>query len=214
MTGHHPAEIQRLSSLSSVAEFVAREVTALTPIPRDELRDWLMSLSLPAGWQLGHIPANTAQPSRVAVYGSRSDGGWDACETLTVFRFTGPAPVATLHEQNDCTLRDLGADYVASFPLIVERPNTVAAVRSTGYFSANGRRAWAQDSTYIRAGTSLLDGVLICHTLFVESEQRSRLRDDLADLCDAVQEAFVADLGTVDGETPVSPESEVARNGT
>ena len=60
-----------------------------------------------------------------------------------------------------------------------------------------GRRTWAQYRTYLRAGRPSYDGLLIRHILFVESSRCSKLRDDIAELSDAVHAAFLADVDTV-----------------
>lgn len=45
--------------------------------------------------------------------GDRSDGGWDACETLTVCGFTGVPGPEVVWYNSARTLRDLGAAGIA-----------------------------------------------------------------------------------------------------
>lgn len=58
-------------------------------------------------------------------------------------------------------------------------------------------------------------GVLVEHCLFVDSDSRARLRDDIAELSDAVYAAFLAGIDTVDDDDPAAslPTMEVRRDG-
>lgn len=200
----------------SLAEIIGELVNDLTQISADELRDWSSGLPLPPGWQSGRIEgASSGQPSRVAVCGQRPDGGWYGCETLNVYRFSGPAPITATMTHTDCTLRDLGADSVANYRLGLSETEGVAAARSSGYFSAAGLRFWAQYSTYIRGERAPFDGLLIYQALIVAADRRGQLGDDIAELGDAMHIEFLDHLATVDDVCrSLMADSEVLRDGS
>lgn len=207
------AEVHRLASAESIVDKIAPHVRHLTLISDLELRDWLAGLAIPQGWQIGKRESGV-EASRIAVCGPRDDGGWDACETLSVYRFNGPAPVSTAVEYSDCTLRDLAADSITTYPLTAPLVDGIAAVRSTGYVNVAERRAWAQYSTYVRGERAPFDGLLIYQTLVVAADRRTQLRDDIAELGDAVHTAFLAGIATVDDICQCeTADSEVLRDG-
>jgi hypothetical protein len=211
-----PSELHRLTAASSVVDRLAHDVDDFELVPHDELSHWLNNLSLPPGWRTGHLGDSSAQPSRIAVYGEpRPQGGWDACDTIDVYRFTGGTPDIVVHQHADCTLKDLAADSITTYPLTAPPMDGVAAMRSSGYFGVAGRRIWAQYSTYVRSACSLFDGLLIYHVLFVEARRRASLRDDIADLSDSVHHAFLTDIGMVDDAChDATSDSEVEHDGT
>ncbi|SKU19095.1 Uncharacterised protein [Mycobacteroides abscessus subsp. abscessus] len=90
----------------------------------------------------------------------------------------------------DRWLVDAGAESVATFSLI---PPTVdvEAVRCTGFMTVDSRRVWVQSSIYVAGSTTSGRGILIEQMFVVESGYRARIRDDIADLGDAVQERFI-----------------------
>jgi hypothetical protein len=133
----------------------------------------------------------------MTLCGHRPEGGWDGCETISVFAFTGVPPQDVVRENSDCTLCDLHADSITTYTLTAPTDPEVSAVRSSGYFSAVGRRVWAQYSTYLAGSAGPGQGVVIEHVLFVDAGCRARLRDDIAELSDTVHEAFLARLDTV-----------------
>jgi hypothetical protein len=185
---------------SSLVDIVGRHHNNLAVIPSEQLQDWLAGLPVPPNWHVGQIDNAVLQPSRVAVYGPLPQGGWAGCETLSAFRFTGHAPIALVIEHSDRTLRDLHADSMATYRLDLPSAEGVAAVRSSGYLTAAGRRVWAQYSTYVRNEMQPFDGLLLYQTLVIDSARRAELRDDIGDLSDAVHAAFMADIDTVKDE--------------
>src|SRR5690242_2608455 len=82
-------------------------------VPSTETPNWLRGHKLPPGWRVGTLAASQDQPWRIAVIGARADNGWDGCETVTTFRFTGvPAPTQmhrmlarALESNSVCTVR-------------------------------------------------------------------------------------------------------------
>jgi hypothetical protein len=68
----------------------------------------------------------------------------------------------------------------------------VWAVRSAGYFTATGLRMWGQFSTYVAGSDQPSEGRLVEHSLFVMTQCRTQLRDDITELSDAVHAAVFA----------------------
>jgi hypothetical protein len=183
-------ERRRLAAVSSVVSVLASHVDDVVQFRSWNLPAWVTQLSVPPGWQIGHLASSDAQPARIAVCGQQSDGGWDGCETINVFGFTGIAPVDVVHESADCTLRDLAAAGITT--QIVDTPLLPAAtaVRSSGYFGVAGLWVWAQYSTYVFGSETPGQGRLIEQAVFVESGCQARLADDIAQLTHAVYRAF------------------------
>jgi hypothetical protein len=196
---------RRPAAVSSVIAVVGRHVSDLTPVPGEELAMSLPGLSIPWGWRIGHPENSPVLPTRVAVCGRDSGPGWDACEIINAFRFTGFVPESHVRENADCALRDLRASSVTSYPLTAPSQPGIAAVRGSGYFDLVGRRIWAQYSTYVQSAETRGLGLFIEHCIFVDSDSRARLRDDIVELSDAVHEAFLAVIDTVDHDDPTTP---------
>jgi hypothetical protein len=193
------------AAVSSVVEIVSRHVTDLAPAPTEEFAKWVPGLNTPAGWQIGHAANNPVLPTRVAVCGRDSGAGWDGCDVINAFRFTGIPPESQIRDNADCTLRDLNASSITSYALAASSQPHIVAVRSSGYFDLVGRRIWGQYSTYLRGAETQGEGILIEHCIFVDSDSRARLRDDVTELSDTVHEAFLAMIDTVDDDDPTAP---------
>ncbi|MCV7204912.1 hypothetical protein H7J71_23135 [Mycolicibacterium peregrinum] len=200
-----PDSRRRLPSVDSVVDAVAPHVTDLNLVPPRETPEWLQQSVVPDGWKVVHLDTGFVQPTRTAVAGARDDGGWDGCETISVYRFTGAPPCSVVSENNDCTLRGLGGESLTTHMLTAPAGQKVCAVRSTGYFTAAGRRMWAQYSTYVVDGRTPGGSWLALHGLFVSADSRARLRDDVTALSDAVHEAFLTAVVTVNAEAPTMP---------
>lgn len=186
------AEGPRLAAVSSVAGEVARHVHGFTHPRAEAAPQWLTRLGVPAGWRIGHLADSPVEPSRIVVCGQRPDGGWDGCETISVFGFTGNPPDDVVRDNADRTLRDLGATGIKT-----ERVDTSAllgalAVRSSGNFVIAGRWVWAQYSNFVFGSAEPFKGRLIEHIVFVDSKCRAGLRDDVAQLTGAVHQALAA----------------------
>lgn len=183
--------------LPYVVDFVLR-----TPLTAPQ---WLQRLPIPPGWQRGRIDGDALQPTRTLVCGERSQGGWDGCDTLTLYTCSGVVPHEAILQANAWTLEDFGADGVTTYLLSATEEDRRGAVRSSGYFTLGDRRLWAQYSTYFAAGNAPGASILLLHNLFLGTDDRARLRDDVADLGDAVQAAFSALTDTVDDDPPTTP---------
>ncbi|GAB7144037.1 hypothetical protein [Mycobacterium riyadhense] len=186
-------ERQRLLSAASLADIVACTVGEFAPLPvAGTLTGDDGSVAVPPGWYLAAPGDNAEQPVRVAVTGHRSRGGWEGCDTLAAFSFTGIAATDVAIDHGACTLRDLGAAGVTT--RILDTPVTPDAcgVRSTGYFTAARLRMWGQFTTYIAGSECPGMGRLLQHNLFVVSQRRTHLRRDITYLSDTVANSFGA----------------------
>jgi hypothetical protein len=189
------AEWNRLASVSSVVDVVARHVDELVQVPAKDLPGWLTGLGVPAGWRIARFGEGSgAAPSRIAVCG-RQGGGY-GCETISVFGFTGVPPVDVVRDNAECTLRGLDAAGITACALATPPMPGVIAVRSSGYFSIDRLPVWAQYSTYIAGSTVSCESRLIQHSVFVESGCRATLSDDITQLSDAVHQAFLSTIDT------------------
>jgi hypothetical protein len=185
-----PIELSQLTAVSSVVDVVGGYVGDLAPIPADELTDWLARLAVPAGWQVLPLDASAAPLARIAVCGQRPGGGWDACDTISVFRFTGFPPREVVEDNADCTLRDLGAGEGIHTTVAPPPPPGIAAVRSDGYFDLAGILTWAQYETYVAGSDQPGQGRLIQHSVFVDRDSFFRLGRDVGQLTGSVHGAF------------------------
>jgi hypothetical protein len=201
----HRNDHRRLITVESVVDAVAPYVTDLSQLRPQEGPEWLWQLAVPHTWQVVQLDMGSVQPTRTAVAQVRADGGWDGCETISVYRFTGSPPRTVIAEHNDCTLRGLGAESLTTHQLTVPEGQQACAVRSSGYFTAAGRRMWAQYSTYVMEGSTPSAGSLTLHGLFISADARARLRDDVTELSDAVHDAFLTAVATVNAEAPTIP---------
>jgi len=134
-----PDPDNRLLTATSVVDQMRQHVNNLTTVAPEDLPEWLNHLEIPNGWIAAQTTAGSTPLSRVILCGHRPEGGWDGCETLSVFRFGGAAPKDLLRENADRTLRDLDADSVSTFSLFAEAESSASAARSSGYFTAAGR---------------------------------------------------------------------------
>jgi hypothetical protein len=177
-----------------VVGVVARNVDALVQLGEENLPGWLTGLGVPPGWQLVRLEGSNAQPARMAVCGPQLDGGWDGCETINVFGFTGSPRDDVVCGNSDCTLRDLDAVDVTTHILATPPVPGVTAVRSSGYFATAGLWVWAQYNTYVAGAEAPSQGRIVQQCLFVESSRQAALDADIAQLGDAVHRGFVSAL--------------------
>jgi hypothetical protein len=189
-------EQRRVPTVSSVLNIVAAHVNDFVQLRGDELPEWLTELGVPLGWRIARVDCGGIQPLRVAVCGPHFDGGWDGCDTISVFAFTGVAPVKVVRDNADCTLRDLDAEGVTTSILATPPTPGVCAVRSSGYFSTAGLWVWAQYSTYLAGSDIPGQGRLIQHSIFIESGCQARLSDDIIQVSNAIHYAFFNTVNT------------------
>jgi hypothetical protein len=188
------AEQRRLAGAASVVNVVADYVDDLVQLRPEELPPWLEQLGLPAGWRVAKLEGADVAPARVAVCGQQPDGRWDGCETISAFGFTGNPPGKALRDNADCTLRDLDASEITISTPVAALIAGVTAVRCSGFFTAAGQRIWAQYSTFVAGSTVPGKGRLIQHCLFVDVSSRAKLTEDIAQLSNDLQRAFLNGL--------------------
>jgi hypothetical protein len=189
-----PTRPQPPPSGGDIVDVVSRHVTGLELIGPDELPAWLAALPVPAGWQIGRAENSPVQPTRTTVHRRDHLAGWDACETINVFRFKGVPPHDVIRSNVDCNLRVGGAQDITIHPLQTPADATMmTAVRSSGYLTlADQQSIWAQYSTYIAGDNT--QGLLVEHGMFVVSDRQAGLHDDTTKLSSAIHDAFVSTI--------------------
>jgi hypothetical protein len=197
---------QRRAAVSSIAAVAARHVDDLAELHAEDLPEPLRRLGAPPGWRLANLAGSPVQPARVAVYGQHPDGSWDGCETIRAFGFTGALPADVVRDNADRTLRDLNAENITAGALAAPPPPAATAVRSSGYCTIAGRPVWAQFSSYVAGPTPAARGLLIEHSLVIDSGCRARFDDDITHLSNAIHHAFLTaiehTIGTVGTAKP------------
>lgn len=184
-------EWQRISSAASVVHAVAHHVSGLHVVPREEVSSWGIRLQVPTGWLTGrYIGEDPSQPWRVAVCGPQPDGGWDACETIAVFRFTGILPVGILLASADRTLQALEAVDSTTAAIGESECAHACGARSSGFFSAVGLWVWGQYSYYLSNPDPCGRTLLVQHCLFAEAGRQAELAEEIQLLTNAVQATF------------------------
>jgi hypothetical protein len=151
---------------------------------------------------LGRIDADQA-PTRIALHRNATDPGWDGCEIVNVFAFTGLVPPEVVQAETACSLQGVGADNVSTELLFVPPGlNAIAAV-ATGEFSMGGKRVWARYSAFLaqeppspvaRGDQPGRRGMLVEHNTFVTGESLPRLQRELLQTGDAFYQAIIAAL--------------------
>ncbi|WP_201793437.1 hypothetical protein [Mycobacterium avium] len=180
---------QRLTSAASLPDLICGRVSQFECLPVTGALD-LGDFRIPPRWHLAAPGDEAEQPVRCIVTGHRLRGGWQACDTVAAFTFSGVVPLEVMVDNADCTLRDLGAAGVSSRAVVASTIPGVAGMRSAGYFTALGLRIWGQFTTYIADSRCLEMGRLIQHSLFVATQRRTQLRTDIRYLSDAIAKSF------------------------
>ena len=161
------AEWRRLAAATSMIDSVRGYVEDLTALRIDEV-GWLADIEVPERWSLTITPDHRI---RIATYGQLPQGGWEACDTISVFAFTGAVPAQVLYDTAERMLRDLHAVGSRTYT-----PNTsalpgAAAVRSSGYITVGGRSMWARFNIYVAGSSALGARRLVQHSDFVDAEK-------------------------------------------
>lgn len=169
------------------------DLSDLVQLPTDALPAWLGTLGVPIGWQLGRLEGQGPQPSRITVCPPQSGRGY-ACDTLTVFRFTGMPADGLARRYAEGTLRDLGAHDPSTAGLMTPPAPGVAAARSSGQIRTGTTNVWARSSTYIAGNATDGQGRLIQHNVFADAAGRSMLSADIEQICNAVHHVFLAGI--------------------
>jgi hypothetical protein len=188
------AEWRRLAAATSLTDAFAGHVDDLTTLPVDDI-PWLSGLSVPPDWQLALSPDRRL---RVAVYGRVPRGGWQACQTIAMFGFTGAIGAREVVDNAERMLGDLGAARVRSHTPALPG---VAAARSSGRFAVAGRSMWARFATYAVGSADPGQGRLVAHSAFVDADSYFQMGADVGALTTAIESAVVVMAGTVPNPT-------------
>lgn len=166
-------------------------------VPSTETPNWLRGHKLPPGWRVGTLAASQGQPWRIAVIGARADNGWDGCETVTTFRFTGvPAP-AQVQQMLVRALESNSVCRIQTVELAVPRSTGVRAVRGHGRINVANREMWVQFTFFTIGSTSPHQGRLVQQCLYIDADRETALRDDIIHLGDSLHDKFIASLAGV-----------------
>lgn len=171
------------------------DVDDVVALAAAELPGWLQRLSVLAGWQLLQLPDNPDPPvARIAVYGSRGSGEWQAAETIAVFGYTGWPVFYDVFRNADRMLRGLNAAGTTLKVLRVPRIQRAAAIRASSAAVIGDRSVWVQQSHYVSGSERPHASRLIVHSMFIEAACRARLTADITRLSDAVYHGFITAL--------------------
>lgn len=157
----------------------------------DEMPSRIADLGVPAGWHVGRIAGDSRSSLRMTATGVQPDGGFDGCETVAVFGFTGRVPEGLVVENADRALRELEAVDIETVVLDVRSVPGAVAVRSSGYFAACGLWLWSQHNHFVSELDCGTGGLVVQQVIVIESSCRARLDGDVAVLGAALHAAFV-----------------------
>jgi hypothetical protein len=189
------AEWRRLAEATSLTALVADHVSDVAAVAIEDV-PWLATLAVPDGWHGAITPDHRV---RIAVYGNRPDGGWQASDTVSVFTFTGALTPEVLSHNADAMLHSLTATGIRIYcPNIPPVPG-VAAVRASGYITVAGRSLWARFNTYV-ATTPLPR--LVQHSSFVDADSFRALGADIGTLTAGVEDGFWSTIDTTAAGAP------------
>lgn len=193
---HPKTAAEQLLTAPTLVTLVAAHVDDLVELGSDDAPEWVMQCGVPPGWRPARLDNSPQYPARITVYGHNPGHGWDGCETISIYRFTGTLPTEVIHTNADCTLRGLNAQNITTTTLTTPPTPEVVAVRASGYFTAGTRRIWAQYSTYATPTPRTGQGLLIEHTLFIAADHHTDLTTDIAQLSNTIHQAFQATTAT------------------
>lgn len=189
MTEHTAgSEWRRLVAATSLSEAFAGHIDGIVALSVEEV-PWLANLAVPTGWQMTVAPDHQL---RVCVYGERPDGGWKACETISVFEITGMVPARVVSDNAERMLRDLGAVGIFTDTVPTPRLPHLVGVRTEGHVTIAGRRLWVGLSTYVAGSDAPRQGRLVQHSVFVDADCLFQLGADIGALTEAARTAFWA----------------------
>lgn len=187
------AEQHRLLTAPTLATLVAGKVDELVELGSDDAPEWVMHCAVPPGWRPARLDNSPQRPARITVYSENPGHGWDGCETISVYRFTGTLPTDLIRTNADRTLRGLDAQTITTTTLTAPSALALTAVRSSGYFTVGTRRIWAQYSTYATTPTPPEgQGLLIEHALSISAGHQTNLATEISQLSNTIHHAFQA----------------------
>lgn len=164
----------------------------LTALPAAAAPRWLSSVGIPSGWRVGrYVGDNPTEPWSVAVCGQRTDGTWDACETITGFGFTGSAQLHDVWQICERSLRELNADNVVIVEISTPPTSDVSVISSSGNFEVDGRSIHGQFNYYAAGSSRPGQGRLIQQCLYVDAFRRTEFEASLARLGNELHTAFI-----------------------
>lgn len=178
----------------SLADVAAGHLGDLTLVPPAGLLSWLPGLAAPAGWVAGSAADAPGRSTRMLIRADAATTGWDGCEVINCYRFTGGLPADFLVANADCTLRSLHADNVRTQGISTPAGLGVDAARSSGSVSAGSALVWAQFSNYVVQSLDRAHGGLIEQQILVKAASRIPLARDITALTDGVLAALVRSL--------------------
>jgi hypothetical protein len=186
-----PEQIVAASSLVDVL-LADEDVEDVGALRLDQVPDWLNQLPIPAGWQQVELSDKPSVPlARMAVHGPRTEQGWAAADTISVFGYTGWPTFNDVLRNASGTLRNLSAVDIATKVLPVPAARWLAALRSSGTARIGDRTVWVQQSNYVAGSEEVHAGRLIVHSIYVDEAYLSGLTAAIAQLSNAVYQGFV-----------------------
>lgn len=170
-------------------------IADLTVLSAAQVPGWLARASLPAGWRVGHyLGSEPNQPWRIAVRDPRPGDGWDACETITVWGFTGSPTTLDVRYYCESTMGGLDAEDIVVIEVETPAVPGVCAVSGGGYFDVGERTVRGQHNFFVMGSQAPGQGRLVQQCLYVDPERASAIEADLALLGDSTHKAFVSSL--------------------
>jgi len=164
----------------------------LTALPAAAAPQWLTSVGIPAGWRVGrYVGDNPTEPWSVAVRGQRTDGTWDACETITGFGFTGNPEAQDVWQVCERSLRELNAENIVIVEISTPPTSGVSVISGSGNFEVDGRSIHGQFNYYAAGSTRSRQDRLIQQCLYVDASRRPEFEASLARLGNELHKAFI-----------------------
>lgn len=179
----------RLQGVASPASRIGHHADALEQIHAHAAPRWLTDLVLPAGWRPAFVDAESFAPTRAAVRVPAPTAGGFGFEAVDLYRLTGQPAAEVITGHADCALRSLAATDITSRVLATQSGSGLVAACASGHFATNGLPMWAQYCTYVAGSTSPGQGLLLEHSLFVDSRWLTALARDVVALSRAVHNA-------------------------
>ena len=172
------------------ADALALGIDDLAIASNSEVPEWIQRLRVPSGWRTGHLAGAEIGPCRVAVCGQRADGGWDACETLSVFTFAGTPPDDRVESYCRRALAQFGIASPDTVSLRLPSLTGIQGVRCSGPTTMAAREVWIQFSCFVAAPRNSGKGFLIQQFVYVDAVRRSSLNSDVEHLADTLRLGF------------------------